>query len=461
MYKSLMLFGLLLTAAILAITVGCESGSEPEKYVVPNGDADADADTDGDTDVDTDVDTDADADSDSDADADSDSDTDSLSECLATPQEIELQPINMMIVLDRSLSMAKFPETAPAGQKFQNIIATALSEVVNDPGNSLVNFGLAVFPSATICPLVPDPENPPSDLATEDQCASADAINVPIGPGNGGNISNALNSVGTCGGTPIAASLRWAKSYLQTGLTQGLIGNPTSILLATDGAPNCNSTLDKDSCINTFPGTENIPPELCLDDTASEQAARGLYLGQNGNGFVVTPSDGGSDQMIQVPTYVVGVGDEADAWSSVMNAIANEGGGTTDNATGNSNHYFQASDPTAVSNAFKDIIADATSCEFPLNWAEIQVEPTLKGCKLVKAIEQQTDVAEDDWPVLPLSANCEDPTGWHYKGLTAIDSATTTDQCNVIELCSESCRRLKYGELEGISFQFGCQTIVK
>jgi hypothetical protein len=69
---------------------------------------------------------------------------DDLVECLAVPHEIELNPINMLILLDRSASMSLSQFN---GETYETVIDRALTELVTSPDNSLVNFGLSVFPA--------------------------------------------------------------------------------------------------------------------------------------------------------------------------------------------------------------------------------------------------------------------------------------------------------------------------
>jgi hypothetical protein len=59
------------------------------------------------------------------------------------------------------------------------------------------------------------------------------------------------------------------------------------------------------------------------------------------------------------------------------------------------------------------------------------------------------------------SDGCVDGSGWHYKGLDAVDTSMKpgTADCDVLELCPDLCQKLKKGELEGLSFKFGCKEI--
>ena len=178
------------------------------------------------------------------------------------PYDIGREPINMLILLDRSASMSLFEFE---GLRFEQVVDDALSEVVTDPKNSGVNFGLAPFPSLQC---VQGTVTRASDI-----CYPVDEVTVPIGPDHGASIAQALDTLDTCGGAPLAGSLRWVKSYLENSLTADLLKNPTTIVLAADGVPNCSAGLDIDTCVNTNPDVDLSLSEQCLDDQASKDAA--------------------------------------------------------------------------------------------------------------------------------------------------------------------------------------------
>ena len=393
-------------------------------------DGDVDADVDGDADNDADSDADNDADSDADGEADTDSQTEPA-DCIETPYNVELQPINMLILMDRSFSM-NINEFN--GETYERVIDRALSELVTDDANTLVNFGLAVFPGSQ-CEL-----NATSYKAS---CPAADELLTPIGPGTGIEISDHLSAMETCGGTPIAESLRFARSYLQTALTKEMLRNPTYILLATDGAPNCAGGHDKSTCRSTLVDDTPVPAsEVCMDDAATIAAARALY-----DGFDATSSDTNETVHISVPTFVVGIGGDLDQFTDVMDAVAKAGSGATQT-------FFPATDTAAVSAAFQKIIAEATSCSFEVDWDDIPLKPTQESCRLVKTYEVVDEVPTET--EFPRSDDCSDDPAWHFENLTEVTRDTPLDQCTRISLCPELCRRLRYREIEGLSFTFGC-----
>jgi hypothetical protein len=405
-------------------------------------DTDTDTDSDGDTDTDTDSDTDSDTGTDLDTDSDSDSDTDSDDECAEAPYDIIVKPINMLIVLDRSRSMVI---STVQDETYAQITANAINEVVttNDE-KDFVNFGLAVFPSPLCECAGEDPDAGADDCTTEYQCTPAETNSddvehsnpiVPLGPDNSEDIADKLATIGTCGGTPICKSLEWAKDYLNA-MPSWLAQYPTYVLLATDGAPNCNDwgpdpNEYPETCECTLIDQECHYRHQCLDDTCTYNQAAQLEK----NGF---------------DTFVIGVGDEAAKWDDVMNEIANWGGTET---------YYPAADPTALMNALQNIINELIPCSFDIVWDEIDPDGSQdvnKACNKVKVFSVTGGFKDE----IPNSWDCSDPNGWHWQDqdgpLPTGYDGTPLEECTVIELCPGACDLLQGGEFDKISASFGC-----
>lgn len=358
-------------------------------------------------------------------------------QCAETGFNIEVNPINMLILLDRSRSMV---ESKVGGQTYAKVVSQAIKNVVQaNDDKDLVNFGLAVFPDLACDKSAGD--NPSEAV----QCRASTSTVVEIGPDNFAQISSQLDTIGTCGGTPICHSLKWAKSYLTT-LDDKLSKLETYILLATDGAPNCNTTGDISSCECT---TDKIPPPqdicpsqiLCLDDKCSYNEA--LSLRKQGNKM-----------------FVIGVGDEAASWDEVMNKMAEYGG------TGS---YYPAGDPASLAAALENITGEAISCDFDVAWDDVPKKSgdgrtVDKKCNKVRVLK----IADLDNPGqtedIPYSYDCSDPSGWRWKGLDKeldpdANDDTPLSQCSTIELCSGACESLKNGETERVTATFGCGII--
>ncbi len=447
-----MKFGILII--ILACVCACED-SGGNSLIVDGG---TDTDTDGDSD--TDGDTDGDSDSDTDGDTDGDSDP----SCADIPWEVTYNPINMLVLLDRSKSMAdnEIDPSPPSDDTYAAVTATAIEDVVAaNMGSGLINFGLAVFPSMS-CP-ADDPGGHPNSCRP----SAADADDPGYGspevdlPGTLTQIQTALDAsggVGQCGGTPICQSLQWALSYLNwTGPTATYPTNPLDIsvamnqnfiLLATDGAPNCNAAHDL-PCTSSEVGDPVYFPTQCLDDLCTYNAA--LHLAAAG-----------------IKVFVIGVGSSLSTWDSVMDDIANWGG------TG---QYYAATDATDLQIALTAITGEAINCLYTVDWDSIPdlspdppYTPVDKGCDKVWIYGVPANSSLDDIPLQYMpDANCagEDPGndvyGWRWQGISAsvsdLDNYDTT-QCTEIELCPEACQKLKDFEWDTITAKFGCEILI-
>jgi hypothetical protein len=403
-----------------------------------------DLDSDGDTDGDSDGDTDGDADGDSDTDADGDTDTDAdgdTDECADIPWEIEYNPINMLIMLDRSASMtSSYIDTDP----YADVVAAAVRDVVQvNTDARLVNFGLAVFP-ATSCP--DGVVGSPSECAPTDDSSNVVPLADPAQAsdeeaywsGLYDNIDLALDVVGNCGGTPICQSLIWAYDYLTgSSLPVGLADQPRFVLLATDGAPNCNSNLDIGTCECTAETCVN--PKQCLDDVCAYNAA--MHLAAEG-----------------IPVFVIGVGNEAAGYEDVMNLIA---------SYGDSEAYYPADDAASLQTALEEITGAAISCVYTVVWDEVPAQnpdpphqDVEKFCDKVQVFGQTVDEVE-----VPLvySPGCVDDSvatpAWHWDGLSLPYDEIhdlPLDQCTDILLCPNACQNLKDKLWTTIRASFGC-----
>ncbi len=412
-----------------------------------DGDTDGDGDSDGDTDGDGDSDGDGDGDGDGDADADGDGDEDTEITCSASPYTVEMQPINMLILMDRSASM--FNEKID-DETFEEITDRAITNLVTDPENDLVHFGLAAFPDESCVT---------EASKAEEQCYPTKDWIVEIGPDRGSDIEDALKDLDTCGGTPICDSLKWARNELDD-LDKETKAHQTFILLATDGAPNCSMKLDPETCVNTNPANDLTHSAQCLDDDCSKDVAEKLY----DDGYEI---------------FVVGVGDDVTDWKDTMDGIAKKG-------SGGERNYFPAGDSGELSKVFNKIIGDATPCSFDIDWEIIPGEiGDVRACNKVALKEpgnsgggdgdsdgdsdadsgdpdEEPDEGDGD-PAAEIEINfnegCTEGEGWHWEGDPEVDWTSPLDMCKVVSLCPDTCQRLRSGDLRKVDFWFGCAPV--
>ena len=451
-----------------------------------DGDSDSDADSDSDSDSDADSDSDGDSDSDSDGDSDADSDADAdgdgtKQECADFPWQVETKPINLLVLLDRSKSMERYPEDEAL--KYADVVQAAIESIVEQHTQSqIINFALNVFPAPDNCDveygnLAPAlQESVVSCQAASQFTSEEDGFNDPLVPfaetismDTFTHIQEVLETVGNCGGTPISKSLQWARGYLES---QNL-ENDTYVLLATDGAPGCNFGLTL-PCESASVGQEAGAPEMCLDQKDSAHAVYDLAKA----GF---------------RTFVVGVGKDVAAFSDVMDVIAYWGNHVPDeNASdftaipsppGGGTWYYPANDADALSDALEEVTNEAISCVYEVDWASIpDKDPetmfdVIKSCGAARIFGLPVDGSdkleltymENCGDENPLAADERLQLGWTWEELEGkpfdeVEEIDDVSKCRGVKLCNNACSQLKtkkgQKEWDGVSASFGCKPLI-
>lgn len=244
--------------------------------------------------------------------------------CGSSSVEAQIKTVNMMLVIDKSGSMASGMDGTETGMPskwsgMQTALATALAKVQND-----INFGVVLFPSASAADA---PANDYMKACAVDQGSLA--VNVPITSGSAAvtAISGALKGTHPAGGTPTAQALKAAYDYFITGGGADLQGD-NYVLLATDGGPNCNAT---NSCDNQ--------PDRCTCVIDSGNAATCC----NNKGFLCLDDNEVLTQIKAladhgIPTFVVGV-PGTEAYSSYLDAFAVAGGKVNPDPASDTKYY--------------------------------------------------------------------------------------------------------------------------
>ena len=396
-----------LVATTFVISLGCswqEDGDDANDGDVDSIDSQGDVNSDGTSDNGT---TGQDTEPFQDTDDHQEVDTRPLPEsCDESNYKVDIKKIDMLVVLDRSMSMEIDGIWDPMGQ--------ALTYVTSEY-KDLINFGLMLFPGggsscdndkpATVC-VAPQSFYP--DVSLESPSA-ATAIASVFDPSSGSHVT-------PCGGTPIASTLASAKDYL--------LGLPTQekryVLLATDGAPNCNPNLSSPGCIctNQQPDACNKEPLNCLDDIDTYAATEAL-------------------QTAGIDTYVLGMGETVNArWSEQLGHIAQRGG---------TQSYYSVTDTAKLDDALETITNNVVRCDFDIAWDELDEDvATDKGlinffCKESEfdPISRQNLVGYDE--------NCTQGKGW----------AWVND--NTVRFCNDACNKLKRRKCSAVTVTFGCK----
>jgi len=304
---------------------------------------------------------------------------------------------NLYFVLDASGSME-----APFGSGTRySAVRNAVVDLVRKLG-PLVNVGAALFPRK---------------VTDEDTChvggqvfpvKGGDPITGEDGPTTVGLRQSTL--VTPKGGTPVSPTLVALKETLTA------LPGRTFVVIATDGAPNCNesASCSADMCMGVLDGqcdpSENCcapggthGPSFCVDEEAtvaaiSELAAAGLDV------------------------IVIGI-PGSEAYADVLDAMAKAGG----SSRSASPFYYPVTDLDGLVETLSSIASIAVKCEFEL------VDPPDE--------EGMTNVYFDQ-EMLPYN----EPNGWIWK------------PPSTVALLGEACDRLKGGKVAQVQIVSGCPT---
>lgn len=261
----------------------------------------------------------ADALADAPTDASPDADADAAIACI--PGEIPLSRAypSVVFVVDRSTSMnARFG----SGTRW-SVLSEGLRATL-PPVDRTIAIGALVFPSAG---------------GGGESCVAPTALDLAPATSNVEPFLTALAARGPSGSTPTADAIEAAASSLASLRTAT---TAKALVLATDGAPGCNASLDPATC-RCIQGTRCNRPERCLDDertiaTIARAAAR------------------------DIPTYVVGIQDADEVeYSEVLDAMAAAGGKARPLGT---RKYYAATSRAELEAAFVAIRTQVGECTF-------------------------------------------------------------------------------------------------
>lgn len=304
---------------------------------------------------------------------------------------------NLYFVLDASGSME-----APFGNGTRyTVVRAAVVDLVRKLG-PLVNVGAALFPRK---------------VTDVDTChvggqvfpvKRGDPITGEDGPTTAGLRQSTL--VTPKGGTPVSATLT-ALTPTLTALT-----GRTFVVIATDGAPNCNESASCSAagCMGNLEGQCDPStnccapggthgPAFCVDEEATVAAIAEL-------------------RAAGLEVLVIGI-PGSEAYAGVLDAMAQAGG----SPRSASPFYYPVTDLDGLTETLSSIASVAVSCEFTL------VDPPDE--------EGMTNVYLDQ-QMLPY----DDPNGWIWK------------PPSTVALLGEACDRLKGGKVAQVQIVSGCPT---
>jgi hypothetical protein len=224
-------------------------------------------------------------------------------------------PPRILLVVDRSGSMGEdatgFPDS-----KWQTAVGTL--DTVTHQLESGVELGLSLYPAG----------------ADDDEVCTAGGLEVDVRLNNADAIVDALRGTGPGGGTPTAPTLLVARGDLER---LGAQGGQRAIVLATDGGPNCNASLDGRSCRCVAPRRQDCEDfsANCLDDVNTIAAAAQVASA----GF---------------PVFVLGL-PGTENFTDVLRSLAQAGG---------TNDFYNANSADALAQSLEDIAIRLGACRF-------------------------------------------------------------------------------------------------
>lgn len=267
-------------------------------------------------------------------------DVDATVQCQDGTFKFQLALAQLMFVIDRSGSM-KFTlngvDKQPRSQWRWTILQSSLAQTITTFDNQIA-MGAKFFPEELTTGQATDP-----NVA----CTVDNGIALPPSTGNAQNILSVFDSSTPLGGTPTSEAIRVAADALTSSRSVA-----RTIVLATDGAPNCNTALDRFTCVCTAGATATqcaadnagtAGRDNCLDDTRTIGTIKSTFETRG------------------IPVFVIGIGSlDRPEFIDVLDDMAVAGG--RPNTTGPRKHYSANSqgELTSALETVRDAVSKCT-----------------------------------------------------------------------------------------------------
>jgi hypothetical protein len=276
---------------------------------------------------------------------------DRMPSCGGTAVSLTRREAEVLFVVDRSGSMVEMTlggrsKWASLVDTFRNVLPTLQADLTM----GLLVFPKVLRPSTSMEPL------PPSEV-----CDVLRTLDVEPGRNNAGAIMAQLGRALPGGATPTNAALEVAAEYYRR--TPDRVG-ARYLVLATDGGPNCNPTLESATCrCSAQPeamlcrSTTNIYARInCLDDTRTVSTIAAL-------------------RAMGIETFVLGL-PGTEALADVLDRMAEAGGRARPAAP----RYLVVTSPENLVREFQALTSGLIECRFRLTMPP--PDPTLVDLRL-------------------------------------------------------------------------------
>lgn len=344
--------------------------------------------------------------------------TDGPPTCGGQTLEAIIHPPLLYFVIDRSGSM---------GDSIDDSGATKYSAALRALGNLLdvvgsrVRYGAAIYPATNI----------DSSCEAGFQLFPPTLGDAPSKIPQGGRgpilreLMNRLAGYTPGGATPTAATLAALAPRIQSFATSG---DPTLVLLVTDGAPNCNlaASCDSSGCIPDIEEARTQQGSVCGRDFSC--CDRGLDVNAGANCIDSEGTEAAVRKLFEasIRTFVVGM-PGSEAYAKTLDRLARAGG----SARATAPSYYAVSDAEALSAALLEI---GTSISIP---CEVELVEAPSDPALVNVYFDNDVVPRDP------------ADGWDYSGAAGL------------VLSGDACRTLQSGGVREVQIAYGCRTIVR
>ncbi|MBX3199194.1 MAG: VWA domain-containing protein [Labilithrix sp.] len=254
--------------------------------------------------------------------------------CVPGKFTFSLATAQLMFVLDRSRSMdfllTSDVEALPGQTSRWRALESSLAQTIT-PFTGQIAMGARFFPAASansqdlVLACIQDPS----------AAAIAPALN------NASKILDVFTSTIPAGGTPTATALQLAAQEISSSRAVA-----RAMVVATDGAPNCNGALNRLTCrcTSTNPigctGSTNGAAN-CLDDVRTLQTITSIVTNRN------------------IPVYVIGIGVTA-PFAGTLDAMAVAGG----RPRAGTPKYYAADTPDDLTAAFAVVRDSVANCSY-------------------------------------------------------------------------------------------------
>ncbi len=321
--------------------------------------------------------------------------------CATRTAEAQRRPMNLLLVLDRSGSMADNGKWTAAVAAIRSLVMRLDDET---------RVGITFFPAAS----------------APDQAATYASPAIPVGAlrDTRATILSRLSSTSPNGNTPMSCALQGSTAYYR-GFT--LDGSHNTVLI-TDGIPT-------EECTDTNAQCGAIPNLLDLAAFMRWAACRD-EAGKNAVRVAVTLAQ---RETPPIRTFVCGTPEASDTFLSDL-AVSGGSARTSDCRASQSCHYSlrAGSFETDLTNAFNEIRGRALSCEFDINVDPSMVDPTRVNVNY----QGNGDMSSR---LVPRDVDHRD--GWDYSaGMRSI------------VLYGPTCDRLRTDAAARVRIVFGCPT---